>query len=259
MPMLHTTHGALEYAWIDGRSDLAPLVYLHHGVGCAAVWRRFPYTLAKATGRAALVYTRHGYAGSAPTELPRPADYMTREACEVLPEVLDRLGVSEPVLVGHSDGAAIAVLHAARARRPVTALALLAPLAYVEEHSLHGVRAVREAYDSTGVPGSEALRRKVAMFHDDPDAAVHGWSDVWLSPEFRSWSILDRLPEIKVPTLLVQGTADEFATAAQADALADGLAGPVHRIDLPGCDHHPHESARAETRTALADFLDGVR
>ncbi|TVL87410.1 alpha/beta fold hydrolase [Streptomyces sp. SAJ15] len=271
MPVLHTTHGALEYVWIDGRSDLAPLVYLHHGLGCVSTWRRFPYAVAEATGRPTLVYTRHGYGRSAPTELPRPADYMDREACEVLPEVLDRLGVRAPVLVGHSDGAAIALLHAARGRRPVTALALLGPLVFVEDRTLHAIRAVREAYESGAAayasgaaraPGADGdavlLRRKVAMFHEDPDAALHGWSDVWLSPTFRGWSIEDRLPRVTAPTLVMGGTADEFATPAQVAAIERGLAGPVRRVDLPDGDHLLLHSARLESRAALVDFLTGL-
>jgi pimeloyl-ACP methyl ester carboxylesterase len=252
MPLLETTGGPLEYVVIDGRTDLDPLVFLHHGVGSIAGWFRLHAAVAAATGRRTLAYTRHGYGASGPAQLPRPADYLHREACEILPEVLDRLNFTRPVLVGHSDGAAIAVLHATCGPRPVAGLALLAPLIYVEEHTLNGIHAVGHEFEHGD------LRWKLATIHEDPDTAFHGWRDAWLSPEFRNFSVVDHLGEIREPVMVLHGSADEFATAAQADAIQSGVAGPVTRVDVPGANHQPHMTHWDETEKAVVEFLSSA-
>ncbi|MCK2241829.1 MULTISPECIES: alpha/beta fold hydrolase [unclassified Crossiella] len=252
MPLLDVAGGPLEYVVIDGRADLAPLVFLHHGVGSVAGWFRFHARIAAATGRRVLAYTRHGYGGSAPARLPRRPDYLDHEATVVLPEVLARLGIERPILIGHSDGAAIAVLYAAEPSRPVRGLALLAPLVFVEERTVRGIR-------STGRKFTEGdLRAEVATIHADPDGAFLGWHDTWLSPEFRDWSVLDRLGRIGQPVLVVDGTKDKYATAAQGDAVCAGVAGPVSRVVVPDGMHMIHFSHPAETRAAVLDFLGAV-
>ena len=114
----------LEAAAYGPPPDTAPtLVLLHEGLGCVALWRDFPERLAEATGLGVFVYSRAGYGRSDPVELPRPLDYMTREARFSLPAALDAIGFRRGVLVGHSDGASIAAIHAgerddARVKRP---------------------------------------------------------------------------------------------------------------------------------------------
>src|SRR5512145_1728429 len=104
----------LECRWIGARGADAPvLVFLHEGLGSVSLWRDFPNRVAAATGLAAFVYSRQGYGASSPVTLPRPVDYLEREAREVLPRVLDAAGIASAILVGHSDGATIALVHAA--------------------------------------------------------------------------------------------------------------------------------------------------
>jgi pimeloyl-ACP methyl ester carboxylesterase len=127
MSSLETSRGPVEYAVLDGDPDQPPPVFLHEVLGCVAMWGRFPARLAATTGRRALVYSRHSYGHSGPPRLPRPVGYMHQEAHEVLkvlPGVLERLEMSEPVVVGHSDGASTALLHAAV--HPVTAAVAMA-------------------------------------------------------------------------------------------------------------------------------------
>jgi pimeloyl-ACP methyl ester carboxylesterase len=87
------------------------IVMLHEGLGSVSLWRDFPEQLAERTGCGVFVYSRAGYGQSDAAELPRPLDYMTREAVDVLPEVLDAIGFQEGVLLGHSDGASIAAIY----------------------------------------------------------------------------------------------------------------------------------------------------
>lgn len=248
--------GPIEYEeWpaADHAADRAPLVLLHEGLGSRELWRGFPAALHAATGRRMLVYSRHGYGRSAIVREPREIGYMHHEADVVLPELLERLGYGRCVLVGHSDGASIALLHAARADAAVEALVLFGPHVIVEDESIAGIEAARDAYLTTGLP------ERMARYHRDADATFHGWNDAWLSPEFRSWDITDRLPGIGVPVLVVQGEADEYGTARQLELIEAGIAGPFQGVLVPDCRHSPHLDRPEATLAAVVEFLAGVR
>jgi pimeloyl-ACP methyl ester carboxylesterase len=228
------------------------LVFLHEGLGSIGLWRSFPHDVRReAGGCELLVYSRRGYGHSAAASLPRPVSYMHDEADDVLPAVLERFEVERPVLVGHSDGASIALLFAG-AGRPVRALVLLAPHVFVEDRSIAGIEAARNAYRESD------LATRLARHHDDPDATFRGWNDVWLSPTFRSWNIEDRLPAVTCPVLLVQGDADPYGSVAQLDAIERGVAGPCRQVVLPGVGHALHAEAPAETLAVVGEFLAEV-
>ncbi|MCC3766838.1 alpha/beta fold hydrolase [Streptomyces sp. UNOC14_S4] len=247
MSTIEISRGPVEYTVLGGDPDTAPLVLLHEGLGCIAMWRRFPARLAAATGRRVLVYSRHGYGSSGPARLPRSPRYMHEEAYEVLPELLDRLGLRRPVLVGHSDGASIALLHAAA--HPVEAAVAMAPHLFAEERTLRGVEAARASYLSG------PLARELAFYHQDPRAVFEGWSDVWLSPAFRSWDIASDLAGVTAPVLLVQGDRDQYGSPAHLDAAQRALTGPVHRLELADCGHSPHLDRTADVVDAVRTFL----
>jgi len=245
----------LEYAWHGPPPDAAPtLVFLHEGLGCVSLWRDFPERLAEATGCGALVYSRAGYGRSDPVPLPRPVRFMHDEGLRVLPEVLDAAGVRDAVLVGHSDGASIALVHAGSgAAGRVRALVLEAPHVFVEDESVRSIAAIGEAYRDT------ELRAKLARHHgDNVDCAFHGWNGVWLDPGFRAWNIEEYLPRVTVPVLVVQGEADEYGTLAQVEAVRGGAAGPVETVVLPGVGHSPHRDAPEATLGAMARFVSAV-
>jgi pimeloyl-ACP methyl ester carboxylesterase len=240
----------LESRWIGPRGDKAPtLVFLHEGLGSASLWRDFPDRLAAATGLGALVYSRAGYGRSDPADLPRPVRFMHDEAT-VLVEVLEGTGVRAPVLVGHSDGASIALIYAGSGAGPrPRALVLEAPHVFTEPHGLASIAAIREQYRTT------ELRERLARHHLHVDVAFRGWNDVWLDPDFRAWNIEEYLPRITAPMLVVQGEDDEYGTWAQVEAIRRGAGGPVEVLAVPACGHSPHREHPDLVLGAMADFI----
>jgi pimeloyl-ACP methyl ester carboxylesterase len=236
--------GALELLDIPGAEPA--LLLMHEGLGSVGLWRSFPYELASETGRRVVAISRYGHGASDPPPRRRTPEFMHEEAREVVPELLSALQLADPVLVGHSDGASIALIYGAE--HPCRAVVAIAPHVFVEEMCLVEIRAARDAY----VDG--VLRERMARHHRDPDAAFFGWNDVWLHPEFPSWDLRPLLGGIECPVLLVQGVHDQYGTMAQLDAIEHGVAGPVTRVELDS-QHSPPTEAPAETIAAIASFL----
>ncbi len=271
MPFL-TLHGiSLEVQHIAGASTLAPIVFLHEGLGSVAMWRDFPAQVCAATGRAGLVYSRRGYGQSdavpdvrAPSHLRGGQragrllpDYMHHEAWEVLPALLAVCGIERPVLLGHSDGASIALLYASR--HPTSACIAMAPHLFVEDISLRSIAAARVAYKTTD------LRSKLTRFHADVDCAFWQWNDVWLSEAFASFNMVDDCARITCPLLAIQGLDDAYGTLAQIDALAPSntnrnslQSNKVMRkqlLKLEQCGHSPHKDQVEKVTAAVVEFL----
>ena len=232
---------------------IAPtLVFLHEGLGSVAMWRDFPQAVATACACPALIYSREGYGQSTPLAAPRRADYMHVEALVRLPALLDRLGIEAPILIGHSDGASIALIHAGAKLRPVRACVALAPHVFVEEVSIASIAAVRDAYPTSG------LHARLTRHHRDVDSAFWGWNDIWLSPAFRDWNIESYVAAIDCPLLLIQGRDDEYGTVAQLDAIARRAAGTVERLVLDDCGHSPQRDQPQVTLAAIAGFISAL-
>jgi pimeloyl-ACP methyl ester carboxylesterase len=242
----------LEIAWHGEARGGTTLVFLHEGLGSVATWRDFPARVAAETGMRALVYSRRGYGGSDPVPLPRPLTYMHEEAETALPLLLDALGVNDAVLLGHSDGGSIALIHAGSASREqrTRGLVLLAPHVFCEEVSVESIRRARQAF----VSGN--LREKLARYHGaNTDNAFWGWNDAWLDPAWKEWNIEDRLARIEIPILAIQGQSDPYGTLAQLDAIERGVRGPFTRLVLPRVGHDPCRDAPEATLAAIARFI----
>jgi pimeloyl-ACP methyl ester carboxylesterase len=246
----------VEYRWLDaGRADAPIAVFLHEGLGSIAMWRDWPQTLCDALGFRGIVYSRPGYGRSTPRAagVKWPVDFMHRQADDVLPALLDTLGVDAAErrrmwVIGHSDGGSIALLYAATFPDALAGVIVLAPHVTVEQASIDAIGATRHAYRTAG------LREKLARYHEDVDSAFFGWNDIWLDPAFRAWDITDDLPAITRPLLAIQGEADEYASMAQIDAIAERVA-QARLAKLPACGHSPHRQMPERVNREIVAFM----
>ena len=242
----------LEYERIDvGGRDRPTLVMLHEGLGSIAMWRDFPQRLAHATVSRVVVYSRYGYGNSTRLEEPRNVRYMHDEALIALPELLDKLDIARPILIGHSDGASIALIHAGGAERPLMGVVAMAPHVIVEDISIASIAAARDAYAMTD------LRERLARYHADVDGAFRGWNDIWLHDDFRAWNIEEYLPRIECPVLAIQGEDDEYGTMQQLAKIAAAIR-DVELVKLDDCRHSPHRDQPDAVQDAIVRFVDRI-
>jgi pimeloyl-ACP methyl ester carboxylesterase len=244
----------LEYRMIGpAPADAPTIVMLHEGLGSAALWGDFPDRLQAATGMGVFVYSRAGYGASTPVTLPRPLDYMSREALDVLPLVLQRIGFERGILLGHSDGASIAAIHAGGSNdHRVRGVVLIAPHFITEEMGLAAIAETRRAYQTTD------LRVKLARWHQNVDNAFYGWADAWLDPDFRRWDISDYLAYIRVPVAILQGDGDQYGTIRQIEIAQEECYCPVDVTIIPGAGHSPHREVAEPTLATISEFASRV-
>ena len=244
----------IEHQWLRRDDTGAPLmVFLHEGLGSVSMWRDFPGQLCEALQCRGLVYSRPGYGQSTarPLDAPLAPDFMHRQAHELLPALLQALGVDtatdKPWLFGHSDGGSITLLHAARFPDAVAGAIVLAPHILVEDVSVASITEARRAYAGTD------LRQRLARHHADVDSAFRGWNDIWLHPEFRSWNITRELAAITCPLLAVQGVNDEYGTLEQIRGVAR-VAPQCELVELADCGHSPHKDQKDRLIEAVRHF-----
>ncbi|HEY8068730.1 MAG TPA: alpha/beta hydrolase [Burkholderiales bacterium] len=249
MPQIVAAGVQLEYSRIDGVGPT--LVFLHEGLGSIRQWRDFPERVARATGCRALVYDRYGYGNS---DVLREAGvgpgFMHDGALKELPGLLKNLEIENPILVGHSDGASIALIYAAS--HPARGVAVLAPHVFVEEPGLRSIEAINAAFETSG------LRERLGKYHRDAGKTFHLWADAWLDPAFRQWNIEEYLPRIHCSVLAIQGEDDEYGSMAQLDAIARQTGGTCELLKLPACGHSPHKDQPEKVLQAVVGFIKRI-
>jgi pimeloyl-ACP methyl ester carboxylesterase len=243
--------GTLETAhWGPQPTERPTLVLLHEGLGSVTLWRDIPERLAAATGWGVFAYSRFGYGHSDTTPLPRPMTYMHHEAQIVLPEVLRAAGIKHTVLLGHSDGGSIAAIYAGSIPSPsLLGLVTIAAHFFVEDLNIASIRQIKTEYE-TGT-----LRQRLAQYHDNVDITFLGWNDAWLDPSFRYFDLTAFLPNIKVPTLALQGEDDPYGTPEQLRVLQANMQAQLTTRLIPGARHAPHLEATEATLTAITSFI----
>ncbi len=251
---------SIEYQWFEPIKKKSEAVWLllHEGLGSLAMWRQFPQHLADHLGCEVLAYSRPGYGQSTVRTANEEwgADFLHQQAYEVLPAFLQSLGLQtqapqaslarELHILGHSDGASIALLFAARYRPQ--SIVVMAPHVFVEDISIRSIQQAKMAYETTDLP------QKLARYHQSADSAFWGWNRVWLSPEFRSWTIVSELKAIACPILAIQGEDDEYGTFLQIDSIAAHCSGTT-LLKIANCKHSPHKDQTAIVSQNIRSFF----
>ena len=252
--MKHLVVGGRRLEYVDHpahRAGLPVILMLHEGLGCVAMWRHFPERVAATTGCRVVAWSRAGYGHSQPYSESRTSRYMHREALEALPALLAELGVERPLLFGHSDGASIALIFAGAFPDVPAGVIAMAPHEFVEEETLAGILAAKEAWTASDLP------HKLARHHADAPRVFAEWNDTWLAPAFRDWSIEEYLPAIRCPVLAIQGEDDEYATMRQIDIIAEQVPDTM-LLKLSHCGHSPHRDQPALVLWAADTFVRRV-
>jgi pimeloyl-ACP methyl ester carboxylesterase len=251
MPFATAAGRSIAYEWTgEGSAGKPTLVFLHEGLGSIRQWRDFPAEVARSSGCRALVYDRYGYGASDVLVEPRrTVRFMHDEALSAFPDLLRQLRIENPILIGHSDGASIALIHAG-AGYPVRAVVAMAPHVFIEPICLSSIRKAAETFATTD------LAAKLGRYHRDARKTFYGWADVWLDPEFKGWDIRDAyLPKIACPVLAIQGHGDEYGTMAQLDEIAHRVQGPCELLKLEDCGHAPFRDQPEKVLDAVTRFL----
>jgi pimeloyl-ACP methyl ester carboxylesterase len=245
---------ALEYQLIGAPpSRSSTIVMLHEGLGSVSTWGEFPRRVFERTRASVFAYSRAGYGASPPVEPGLPIDYIKRHALDVLPKILEAIGFSQGLLLGHSDGASMATAYAGNVADPrVRGLILMAPHFCVEPETLAEIKNARRAFETGN------LRQRLARYHNYVDTAFRGWNDVWLDPRFSAFNLRAELARISVPMLIIRGDGDHYGTHLQVHMAKEICKGPLETLLMPDCGHVPHREKPAQTVDAIARFYERI-
>ena len=222
------------------------VVMLHEGLGSITQWRDLPGELAQRCGLDVVAYDRGGYGRSDPLPLSYTDGFMEREAADVLPAVLERLRVDRPILIGHSDGASIALIAAATGSVNPLGVAVIAPHTFIEDVCIEGIRAIDGQ--------RERVIAGLARHHDHPRLAFERWRDAWLTPRFSLWDMRPLLERIDCAVLVLQGDGDQYATDAQVWTITERVSEADGHL-LADCGHVAHRDQPELVAGYLAEFV----
>jgi pimeloyl-ACP methyl ester carboxylesterase len=230
-----------------GQEGDSPILMLHEGLGSVSMWRDFPAQLADLTAIDVIAYSRQGYGESGSFEHDYALDFMHREA-DAAVRLMDDIGIDRGHLFGHSDGASIALLVAARYPERVASLILEAPHVFVEPMCLSAIKALASQ--------AEQLIERLARHHCDAASVFRQWFAIWTDPRFSKWSIEADIATVRCPTLIVQGERDEYGTFEQVERTCALLPQAV-QLRLLDCGHSPHRDCEGHVLQACKAFYGG--
>jgi len=230
------------------------IVLLHEALGCIAMWKGFPQQLAAATGLDVLVFERRGYGGSTPIMLPRPDDYLLEEGEVWLPQLLDRLGLEQVILFGHSDGGSVALIGASSCPDQVVAIVTLAAHIYVDHLTLGGIKTAVERYRTTDLP------QRLARYHGErTDLIFRAWAETWQRPScHENLNLRPQLANIQCPALIMQGEGDEYGVPEQVTDTCAVIGEHATEQFIADCGHVPHLEKPEEVLAHTRRFLDAA-
>ncbi|MCX6231969.1 MAG: alpha/beta hydrolase [Bacteroidetes bacterium] len=237
-------------------NNASVLIFLHEGLGSIKQWKDIPESISNACGLAAIVYDRYGYGNSSAREENITTEYLHDEALIYLPELLSKLGIQKNVLlIGHSDGASIALIFAATFPTMLTGVISLAAHVFVEDITISSVGELVKKYNS-----NEKLSALLRKYHrEKTDKIFKDWSGMWLSADFRNWDIEKLLTNIRVPVIAIQGENDEHGSIKQLNAIKNKINAEVTTYIIADCGHVPHLEKKEEIKTIMINFINSLK
>lgn len=252
MPYIEVQGNRIEYERLSPNNGLGKkpvIVLLHEGLGSISMWRDFPQKVADFTSHEVMVYSRYGY-GNSEASPGFALNYMHEQGQLDLPELLSKLNIEKPILLGHSDGASIALIAAGGTNLKPQGVIVMAPHVMIEPIALESIEQAKIAYLETD------LKNRLSRYHANVDSAFWGWNNAWLSSAFKHWNIENFLPQIDCPILGIQGYEDEYGTMAQLDRIAElSKNSPVELLKLENCKHSPHKDQPEKVLQAIHNFI----
>jgi pimeloyl-ACP methyl ester carboxylesterase len=239
---------SLQVACCAGADDRLPILLLHEGLGSVETWRDFPGKLAAVTGHRVIAYSRRGYGLSAPFDGAYDLGFMHREA-DAAAALMADMGIERAHVFGHSDGASIALLLAARYPACAASLILEAPHIFVEAMCVAAIKGLEDS--------SEQLVSRLGKYHRDAASVFSQWFNIWTDPCFPEWTIETEIDAIACPTFVIQGENDEYGTFEQVDRICARMP-QTQQLRLPACGHSPHRDCEEAVLGATTAFYGEV-
>ncbi|HEY4051444.1 MAG TPA: alpha/beta hydrolase [Acidobacteriaceae bacterium] len=229
------------------RDSRNTIVLIHEALGSASYWKSFPEQLARAACVNAVAYSRAGHGESEGPLEPRSVRYYQSQVETVLPQILRALSIEEPILYGHSEGAAIAFLYAAEGN-PVKAIIAESPIVAPGENTLRTVEQMDAAE-----PRAELIE-KLRRYHRNPEGVFSSWVEGIQLHLARQFPVASYLRRVQVPVLVLEGALDPFGGPAQRAILQAEIRN-LHLTVLAQTGHLPHREKTQEVIEAVAHFL----
>ncbi len=221
------------------------IVLLHEGLGSIEMWKNWPTELSYRTKMDLVLYSRIGMGKSSKEKEKKKVNFLEKEALYYLPKVIDHYCNISPILLGHSDGASIALIYAGN-KLPCKGLILEAPHVFVEEITINEIKNIKKIWKINN------LKEKFSKYHNDPEKTFESWCEVWLSKNFSKWNITNLLENISCPSLVIQGADDQYGTLKQIDLIEKYSRFLVKKVIIDNCKHSPH----LEKPKLVVDYIE---
>jgi len=270
------------------KAGKAPVVILHGGPGVAHNYVD-AYKLLARGGRAVIHYDQLGCGNS--TLLPeKGADFWTPELfIAELENLVDHLGIRAGYhVLGQSWGGMLGAEYAVTRPSGLKSLTIANSPAsmklWVEEANRlraglpADVQETLTRHEKAGTTGDAEYQRATMAFYErhvcrvvpfPPEVAasfaqvernptvynvMNGPNEFHVIGTLKTWSVIDRLPAVDVPTLIVSGRHDE-ATPATVQPYKDGIKASRWEI-FEHSSHMPHVEEQEKCMQVVGDFLD---
>jgi len=220
-------------------------VFLHDGLGAIESWKAIPRRFSTEYSVRTVVYDRWGYGGSEARGL-FTAGFMEAEV-PTLTEIIDSTELGSVDLVGHSDGATIALLAAAWHPNKIRSVVSIAAHTFVEAETTKSIEGLRDQLNRGGVPSW------LGRLHGNRgEPLLKAWAEVWLGESHAGWDVRAELPRVKCPVLAIQGNNDGFGSDEQLAVLGEFL--PDSEIWRVRGGHAPHHELGDAFIRGVGDF-----